>query len=204
MAGRKAVFIDRDGVLNQMVYDPDHGLMDSPRRADQVQLVKGAGEFLRQLGEWGYLRIVVTNQPGFAKGTLTDEDLKVVNGRLAELLAQDGGEWDDLRYCPHHPDGGPWRQEQYVMDCDCRKPKPGLLLDAAQTHGVDVSRSWMIGDGLSDVAAGQAAGCRTILLARLKVNLLEKHFDLGGREPDAIVPTLEEALNILSPETAKG
>ena len=187
---KKAVFVDRDGTLNEMVYDPIHGTLDSPRRPEQVQLVKGAGAFLRGLRERGYFVVIATNQPGISKGTLTAPDLASVNDRLRDLVKAEGGDWDDLRICPHHPAFG--------SDCDCRKPKPGLLTAAARDHGIDLSQSWMIGDGTVDVQAGRAAGCHTILLTKLKLYHVERFFDMKDAEPEAVAGSLSQALAIIS------
>ena len=194
---KKAAFIDRDGTLNEMVYDAAHGIMDSPRRPEQVALMKGAGEFLRQLREDGYFIVVVTNQPGIAKGTMTMSELDAVNRRLEELLAKDGGRWDDLRFCPHHPDPGPTGNSAFKADCACRKPKPGMLLDAIRAHEIDPSASWMVGDGLVDIQAGKAAGCRTVLVAKLNISQVEQFFDIDGVEPDAIAGNLKEAGDVI-------
>jgi len=194
---RKAAFIDRDGTLNEMVYDAVHGIMDSPRRPEQVSLMKGAGEFLRRLRDEGYFIVVVTNQPGIAKGTMTMSELDAVNRRLAELLEKDGGRWDDLRYCPHHPDPGPAGNPAFKADCDCRKPKPGMLFDAVKAHDLDTGASWMVGDGLVDIQAGKAAGCRTVLVAKLKISQVEQFFDIEGVEPDAIAGNLKEAGDVI-------
>lgn len=193
----KAVFVDRDGTLNEMVYDPTHGTMDSPRRPEQVALMPGAGKFLKKLREAGYFIVIVTNQPGIAKGTLRIPELEAVNARIAQLLARDGGRWDDLRFCPHHPDPGPAGNAAYKKNCDCRKPLPGMLRDAARDHDIDKKASWMAGDGLVDVQAGKAAGCKTVLVAKLKVSQVEKFFDTDGSEPDAVAGNLEEALEII-------
>lgn len=190
----KAVFIDRDGTLNEMVYDPTHGIMDSPRRPDQVVPVVGAGAFLREVRALGYLVIVVTNQPGMAKGTLTEADLEAVNTRLAEQMAEEGGGWDDLLYAPTHPTGGPWARPELVQDSDWRKPEPGMLFHAMEKHAVDLSMSWMIGDGLNDVQAGRRAGCRTALVTRLKVEHLEKMLEWADARPDYIEPSLAAIL----------
>jgi histidinol-phosphate phosphatase family protein len=194
--GGRVAFVDRDGTLNQMVYDETHGTMDSPRRPEQVRLMSGAGAFLRGLREQGFRIVVVTNQPGLAKGTLTEPELAAVNARLADLLAADGGAWDELRYCPHHPKTGPGTVAAYVRDCDCRKPKPGLLTGAAAAHTVDMAGSWMIGDGIVDVQAGRAAGCRTLLVCALKLNEIEKFVALEA-VPDAVAGSLAEALTII-------
>lgn len=193
---KKAVFVDRDGTLNDMVFDRDHGTLDSPRKPEQVTLIKGAGAFLRGLRDLGYFIALATNQPGIAKGTLTAADLEAVNGRLAALLAAEGGRWDDSRICPHHP--------QFGSPCDCRKPAPGLLTQAAREHEIDLRQSWMVGDGLVDIQAGRAAGCRTILVTKLKLYHVERFLQLEGREPDYVAGTLQQALRIIAGGEASG
>ena len=170
-----------------MVYDPTHGLLDSPRRSEQVELMNGAAAFLEGVRERGYFVVLVTNQPGISKGTLLYTDLDSVHGRLAELLAPQC--WDDIRFCPHHPEFG--------SACECRKPKPGMLLDAAAEHGIDLAQSWMVGDGLVDVQAGRAAGCRTVLVTRLKVSVIEAFFETEGAEPHVVAKDLLEALQAI-------
>jgi D-glycero-D-manno-heptose 1,7-bisphosphate phosphatase len=187
---KRAVFVDRDGTLNRMVYDETHGLFDSPRRPDQVQLKPGAGGFIQALRRAGFVVVVVTNQPGLAKGTLTMSELEAVNTRLRELLLQEGEVWDALVYCPHHPTGN---VEKYRLDCDCRKPKPGLLMRVARELDLDVTKSWMVGDGLVDIQAGRAAGCRTILVTQLKLEQVERFFTLDNSMPEFIEPDLEFA-----------
>lgn len=194
-----AVFVDRDGTLNEMVYDETHGLLDSPRRPEQVVLRKHAAAFLAGVRRLGYLVVVATNQPGLAKGTLTKEDLERVNRRLAGLLrnAHKDARWDVVKICPHHPKGDRRAHSEWATACRCRKPKPGLLLEAAREHGLDLSRSWMVGDGLNDIRAGRAAGCRTILVTSLKIEQVERFFGRGGAEPDFIARDLREALRII-------
>ena len=183
-----AAFVDRDGTLNEMVYDPVHGLLDSPRRPEQVTLVKNAAEFLSGLRKLGYFIVIVTNQPGISKGTLTLPELDSVNQRIADLLEPAG--WDDIRFCPHHPDFG--------SRCDCRKPLPGMLTSAAKDHRIDLSQSWMIGDGLIDIQAGKAAGCSTLLVTKLKISVVERFFDTNGAEPDFVAPDLMFALDVIA------
>ena len=194
----KAAFVDRDGTLNEMVYDPVHGLLDSPRRPEQVVLMPHAAHFLKGLKELGYRVVIATNQPGIAKGTLTVPELDAVHARIAELLAAEGAAWDELVYSPFHPSGGPWAVKEYVMDSACRKPKPGMLLEAAQRLGLDLAQSWMIGDGLVDVQAGRAAGCHTLLLTKLKISQVEQFFDMEGAEPEAMAGNLREALEVIA------
>lgn len=203
-SGRRAVFVDRDGTLNEMVYDETHGLLDSPRRPEQVKMLPGAAGFIRGCQKLGYLVVVITNQPGIAKGTLSMEELAAVNARVVELLKADGAAWDDMRFCPHHPKGDEGGRAEYVQDCACRKPRPGMILDAAQKHGIDCAQSWVVGDGLNDVQAGRAAGCRTILVTRLKAEQVERFFGPGNAEPDAIVSKLEDALAVIKKATRPG
>jgi len=190
----KAVFIDRDGTLNEMVYDETHGLLDSPRRPEQVQLVKGAAAFLRGLKTAGFMTVVVTNQPGVAKGTLTLEELYAVNRKVARMLEAGHAEWDEMCFCPHHPKGV---KRAFAKKCNCRKPKPGMLVQAAKDRGIDLRKSWMVGDGLNDIQAGRAAGCKTILVTKLKLDQIEQFFKLQNAKPTAIAADLRHALRII-------
>lgn len=186
-----------------MVYDENHGLLDSPRRSEQVYMIKGAGTFLKKIREAGYVSIVVTNQPGIAKGTLTLEELSQVNDELARQLETEGGAWDDLIFSPYHPKPGRHGRIEYTRDSDCRKPGPGMLIAAARKHGIDLSSSWMIGDGTVDIQAGRAAGCRTILVTSLKISQVEQFFDLHQAMPDAVVKNLEKAWNTISGQSTR-
>jgi histidinol-phosphate phosphatase family protein len=190
LMGTKAIFLDRDGTLNEMVYDETHGLLDSPRRPEQVVLMDGVAAFMREARESGYKLVVVTNQPGIAKGTLTLTDLDLVNGRLAELMKLEGAWWDALFFCPHHPKGQPGVASPYVMDCDCRKPKPGMLLRAAAELDIDLHASWMVGDGLNDIQAGNTAGCRTVLVTSLKLEQIQRFLSLDQVAPTSIAPDM--------------
>ena len=194
---KKAVFVDRDGTLNKMVYDQTHGLMDSPRRPEQVELIPGAGRFLKEVRLQGYLAVVVSNQPGLTKGTLTLDELNAVHRQLAELLLGEGGAWDDLYYAAYHPEGGPGACRAYEAQKEFRKPAPGMLLDAAKKHDIDLAGSWMVGDGIVDVQAGRAAGCRTVLVTQLKLEQLEQFQKLEDATPDAVVADLAEAFTII-------
>jgi len=194
MNKRRAIFMDRDGTINEMVYDETHGLLDSPRRPEQVALVPGVAPFIRQAHAAGCLVVVVSNQPGVAKGTLTMAELEAVNQRLAELLACEGARWDAIRCCPHHPSGRPGCVAPFVRDCDCRKPQPGLLVQAAAELDIDLTQSWMIGDGLVDIQAGRRAGCRTLLLANLKIAEIERFHRMEDAMPDAVCRNYSEAV----------
>lgn len=153
---QRAVFLDRDGTINKYV-----GFL---RKPEEFKLLDGAAKAIRKINRSGYLAIVVTNQPVIARGEVTWEGLDEIHRKMETLLGQEGAYLDDIFICPHHPDKGfPGERPEYKIDCDCRKPKPGLLLQAAEKYNIDLSESWMIGDSVRDEAAGKAAGCRTIL-----------------------------------------
>jgi histidinol-phosphate phosphatase family protein len=154
---RPAIFLDRDGVLNV----ERNGI----HRPEDLELIPGAGEALRRINRAGIPAICVTNQPDVAKGFLTFADLGQVFAALDTALAADGAYLDDLYFCPHHPESGfPGEVPELKIDCDCRKPRPGMLLDAARDHNLDLSRSWLIGDRYVDIAAAHAAGARAVLV----------------------------------------
>ena len=158
MSKRRALFIDRDGVINQMVEYEDG--FDSPQRVEDVKLVDGVAEVIRWANENGLVVIEVSNQPGVAKGKMTMEQLEAIEGRVHQLLESEGGLVDARYICHHHPNGV---IAALTMECDCRKPRPGLINRASVEMGIDVNRSIMLGDKASDVAAAAAAGCQAII-----------------------------------------
>ena len=154
---RPAVFLDRDGTINRHI--------SFLSRPDQIELLPRAAEAIRLLNERHIPVIVVTNQPVIARGEVTREGLAEIHGRLATLLAENGAYVNDIFYCPHHPDGGfAGELAALKIPCSCRKPAPGLLLQAATRYNIDLSRSVMIGDRATDVEAGRRAGCKTALI----------------------------------------
>ncbi len=155
MSRRRAVFLDRDGVL---VADTHH-----LRRADQLRLLPGVPEALVQLREAGWALVVATNQSVVARGWLSEEGLERVHGALIDMLRERGATLDRIYYCPHHPDG---EVPEYRGACACRKPNPGMLLRAAEEMDLDLADSVMVGDAPSDIEAGRRAGCRTVLISR--------------------------------------
>lgn len=158
---QRAVFLDRDGTINKYV-----GFLHSP---EQLELLPGAAEAIKQINQSGYLCIVVTNQPVIARGEVTIEGLQQIHNKLETLLGEQGAYLDAIYYCPHHPDKGfEGEIKELKVDCDCRKPKPGMLLKAAQDFNIDLSASWMIGDSDIDVEAGKRAGCQTFQLINEK------------------------------------
>lgn len=144
---QKAIFLDRDGTINKYV-----GFL---RNIDDFELIEGVSEAIRKINQSGYLAIVVTNQPVIARGEVTWEELNEIHRKMETLLGKDGAYIDGIYICPHHPDKGfEGERPEYKFDCDCRKPKPGLLLQAAKDFNIDLSQSIMIGDSERDVEAG--------------------------------------------------
>ena len=184
-----AVFIDRDGVINELIYFQDLGIIDTPFTPEQFRLIPGVGEAIRAINKMGYKAIVVSNQPGIARNHFGEETLAQIDAKMKQELARAGAFLDAIYYCPHHPraDNGTYR-----MECDCRKPKPGLLLRAARDLNIDLSASYMVGDNITDIQAGRSAGCRTILVGRMKCELCHM-MEEARVKPDFIVPGLLEA-----------
>ena len=150
---QKAIFLDRDGTINKYV-----GFL---RNIDDFELKEGVAEAIKLINQSGYLAIVVTNQPVIARGEVTWEELNEIHKKMATLLGKEGAYVDGIYICPHHPDKGfEGERPEYKIDCDCRKPKPGLLLKAAKDFNIDLSESYMIGDSHRDVEAGENAGVK--------------------------------------------
>lgn len=150
---QKAIFLDRDGTINKYV-----GFL---RNIDDFELIEGVAEAIKLINQSGYLAIVVTNQPVIARGEVTWEELNEIHKKMATLLGKEGAYVDGIFICPHHPDKGfEGERPEYKIDCDCRKPKPGLLLQAAKDFNIDLSESYMIGDSHRDVEAGENAGVK--------------------------------------------
>lgn len=154
---QKAVFLDRDGTINKYV-----GFL---RNIDEFELLDGVSDAIKKINVSGYLAVVVTNQPVIARGEVSFEELEVIHNKMETLLGKEGAYLDAIYFCPHHPHKGyEGERPELKFDCDCRKPKPGMLLKAALDFNIDLAQSWMIGDGENDVKAGQNAGCRTALI----------------------------------------
>ena len=151
-AGRRAVFVDRDGVLNNVVADPQTGLGESPLSIADVSIIVGAGSGLARLREAEWFVVCVTNQPAAAKGSITVTTLLEIHKRILSLLEKEGGTIDGERICLHHPEG---TIPELSGACVCRKPAPGMLIDSAAEYGIDLKRSWMIGDTDADIEAGE-------------------------------------------------
>ncbi|MFT7677098.1 MAG: D-glycero-D-manno-heptose 1,7-bisphosphate phosphatase [Planctomycetota bacterium] len=169
---RPAVFLDRDGTINREV--------DYLSDPDDFELIPGVAAALRELASAGYALVIITNQSGVARGMLSLDTLDAIHARMQSVLATEGVSLDGIEFCPHHPDAGeaPFRQ-----DCDCRKPAPGMLLRAAEQLKLDLATSWMVGDSLRDLVAGEAAGTRSILVRTGKGSAQEQSALAGGDAP---------------------
>jgi D-glycero-D-manno-heptose 1,7-bisphosphate phosphatase len=180
---RRAVFLDKDGTLVE----------DQPPNTDpsRVRFCRDAGTALRLLARAGYALVIVTNQGGIAQGRCEETDVRRMLNYLERRLADEGVTLDGCYYCPHHPDG---TVAPYAVPCLCRKPHPGLLLHASRDLHIELTESWMVGDILHDVEAGQSAGCRTVLLN----NGHETEWQLTERRwPDHLAETLLEAAELI-------
>ena len=192
----KAVFLDRDGVINEIIYHKEIGILDSPANADEIKLFPDVGKAINSFKNLGFKVIIVSNQPGLAKDKFTMDAFEKMKERLKVELKKQGAYVDAEYYCLHHPEG---ILKEYTQVCDCRKPKPGMILQAAKDHDIDLSSSWMIGDGITDVKAGQSAGCKTIFIGRMKCDLCNLMEEEGVR-PNHIAPNLYKASLIIEKE----
>ena len=175
---QRALFLDRDGTINKHV-----GFL---RDVEEFSLLQGVTEAVRKINNSEYLAIVVTNQPVIARGEVTIESLKLIHNKMETLLGKEGAYIDAIYYCPHHPDNGfEGEITELKIECNCRKPKPGLLIRAAEDFNIDLSNSWMIGDEERDIKAGKAAGCRTVLI------------NTGNYGQDETASTLFEAVKLI-------
>ena len=190
----KAVFLDRDGTINEIIYYQDLGIIDSPFTEEQFKLLPGVGEAIKVLNQNGFKVIVTSNQPGIAKGHFSIETFEKIREKMRTELSKHGALLDAEYYCLHHPEA---KNKEYKKNCECRKPKPGLLLKAAKDLNIDLPNSWMVGDGLTDIEAGKKAGCKTILIGNMKCDLC-RLMDEKNIRPDYIVKNLDMAKDVIT------
>jgi D-glycero-D-manno-heptose 1,7-bisphosphate phosphatase len=187
--GQPAVFFDRDGTLNEEVE-----FISTP---EQMQLIPGAGRAVRAVNERGFLAFVISNQSGIARGLFTEADLIPIHAKFQKDLGASGARIDRIYYCPHHPTAG---IPPYRVDCDCRKPRPGMLHRARKEMGVDLSRSYVVGDRIVDVLAGRNAGAKGILVLTGYGTSSVEECREQGIVPDHIAPSVGEAVNFILSE----
>lgn len=190
---RRAVFLDRDGVINSYVIHPEFGTVDSPATAAQFSFLPRAAQALARLAKLDLLIIVVSNQPGIAKRKFTATHLDAMTRKMLALARAAGGRIDAVYYCRHHPQAA---LPLYRKKCDCRKPKPGLLLEALRDWDIDPVGTYMVGDGASDILAGKAAGSTTLFLSDRKCYVCDELSRLNAR-PDYLTSDLLEAAEVI-------
>jgi len=172
---QKCIFLDRDGTINKF--------NDFITKPEDFELIEDAAEAIKKINSLGYLAIVITNQPVIARGEADFQTLDLIHMKMETDLGKHGAYIDDLFFCPHHPDKGfPGERPEYKIDCDCRKPKPGMILKAAEKYNIDLCQSYMAGDDMRDVNAGINAGCIPVLLTNGKpyeeINNIKTFFNL--------------------------
>ena len=181
--GQRGVFLDRDGTINEEV--------EYLSNVDQLKLIDGATEAIRLLNNAGYKVVVITNQSGIARGYITEAQVKAIHTELEKMLQKENAHIDGIYYCPHHPEA---EVDAYRVDCDCRKPKPGMLMQAANDLGIDLKNSFIVGDKISDLGAGDAAGCRKILVRTGYGKEMEKELRNVSFQADHITDNVLDAV----------
>jgi histidinol-phosphate phosphatase family protein len=193
--GMKAVFLDRDGVINALVYHEDAGVIDAPFTPSQFRLLPRVPQAIRLLNEMGLKTAIVSNQPGIAKGHLRREMLKLFESTMLSAIRDAGGRIDQIYYCLHHPEA---QLSELRQSCRCRKPEIGMLEQASRDLNARLDECYMIGDGLPDVLAGMRAGCRTIFIGRWKCEICQ--FTEEDVRPHLVARDLWEASQLIRAE----
>ncbi len=190
---KRAVFLDRDGTVSEEVGYVNH--------VGRFRLIPRAAQGIRRINESDYLAVLVTNQAGVARGYFKESLVIAVHERLEELLAENGAHLDGIYYCPHHPTAG---EPPYRQDCDCRKPKPGMVLAAQRDLNIDVAQSFMVGDKHSDITFAQSVGMQGVLVKTgYGLGEIEQWSAGWTEQPDQICEDLLDAVEwILSRDDA--
>jgi D-glycero-D-manno-heptose 1,7-bisphosphate phosphatase len=192
----KAVFLDRDGVINPLIYHENAGVIDAPFTTSQFKLLPRVPEAIRVLNEMGLKVAVISNQPGIAKGHLKPATLKSFEDTMLSAVRGAGGTVDKVYYCLHHPDS---ELPELRQACRCRKPEIGMLEEASRDLNVLLSECYMVGDGIPDLQAGLRAGCRTVFIGRWKCEICQ--FTEGANlRPHLVAKDLWEASRLIQAE----
>lgn len=196
----KAVLLDRDGVINPLVYHEDAGVIDAPFTASQFTLLPRVPQAIRVLNDMGLKVVIVSNQPGIAKGHLKLETLQLFESIMLNAIGEAGGVIDRVYYCLHHPQA---RVPELRQSCRCRKPEIGMLEQASRDLHASLDQCYMIGDGIPDLQAGLRAGCRTVFIGRWKCEICQ--FTEGSSvRPHFVAKDLWEACQIIQKELRGG
>jgi len=190
---RKAVFLDRDGVINEMVYVKEHGYVDSPSTTKQFKLIKGVTKAVKILKKRGYVIIIISNQPGIAKGYFDKKTFELISKKMNKIFLNFNTAIDGEFYCFHHPNA---KLKKFKKRCSCRKPGIGLVKKAAKIHEVDLKKSYVIGDGIVDMIIAKKAGCAGIFVGNVNSSIT-KLFDDKKAWPKYIANNLLNATNFI-------
>jgi D-glycero-D-manno-heptose 1,7-bisphosphate phosphatase len=196
----KAVLLDRDGVINSLIYHEDVGVIDAPFTASQFKLLPRVPEAIRLLNDMDLKTAIVSNQPGIAKGHFRLDTLKLFENTMLSGLRDAGGRIDQIYYCLHHPEA---QVPELRQPCRCRKPGIGMLEQASEDLGVRLDQCYMIGDGIPDLQAGTRAGCRTIFVGRWKCEICQ-FMEQPEVHPHLVAKNLWEACLLIRAELAGG
>lgn len=188
-----AVFLDRDGVINELVYNENTGEFEPPHVPLDLHIFPYAVESLKNLSNENYTLFLVSNQPDFAKGKTSLENLKSVHSVLHKIILENGVEFKEYFYCYHHPDGV---VAKYTKRCQCRKPNPYFLQKAEKKYSINLKRSWLIGDRDTDIQMAEECGVKSILL-----NYKHSAEYRGNSNPDYQAANLHDAVNIILSST---
>lgn len=193
---KQAVFLDRDGVINEIIWNDDIEQLDSPLKKSQFRLMPKAMDALKQIQEKGYLLFVVTNQPAAAKGKTTYTELCAINHSFIQEMQANGIEIAEIAMCPHYEAATPLTSEHYLIhSCDCRKPRTGLVQGILSKYCIDIENSWMVGDSSSDIICGKDSGLNTAFIGKYKCDLCMM---TGCRKPDRVCSSLKQFAEELS------
>jgi D-glycero-D-manno-heptose 1,7-bisphosphate phosphatase len=196
----KAVLLDRDGVINALVYHQDAGIVDAPFTRSQFKVLPHVPEAIRLLNDLGLGIAIVSNQPGIAKGHLKRETLKSFERAIISAVRKAGGRIDHIYYCLHHPDA---KVSKLRQKCDCRKPGIAMLQQAASDMRVDLKDCYMIGDGIPDLEAATRAGCRPVFIGRWKCEICQ-FTESPHVRPAIVAKSLWEAAQVIRDEVSNG
>lgn len=185
----KAIFLDRDGVINHLIFNPKTNEYESPHEPTDLEIIPGVFEVLKTLNNKGFLLFIISNQPSYAKGKTTLTKIKEIHRRLQEKIEDYGINITEYYYCYHHPDG---IIPDYTKVCECRKPKPFFIHKAEKEYDLDLKNSWLIGDQDTDIECGISGGVRTILLKN-------KHSEKkrGSSSPTYTIENLSETIKLI-------
>ena len=190
----KACFYDRDGIINEMIFDQENGTVITPLNQNQITLVPGISQLLQTTKKLGFLNVLISNQTNIGLGRIDLKMHEIITQTINEKLKQENAFLDKEYFCFHHPFA---KLEEYRQECDCRKPKTGLFIQAQKELDIDLKQSWMIGDGVFDIIAGHNAGCKTILVTNVNetgyLKIIEEK--LGNIKPDFMIKSIKDIIN---------